>query len=204
MSQPQWPGNPPGAGRRVPPHQQPPQRGPVPPPGSSRRPAPPPAQQSLRGQLPPPPPPSSSEEAPQRPGAVLAAAALGGVTALVVLGVAVHTLVAGLAGASGGGEVAVVLLALIVGSVGAAHALGVYRLLHPRSPDTGTMALAGWTTVAVTGFGVVRSVRGRGDGPDPLTLLVWGGLAAVVIALLVLITRPSVTRWVQARARGRG
>ncbi|RKT86243.1 hypothetical protein SAMN05421805_102139 [Saccharopolyspora antimicrobica] len=128
----------------------------------------------------------------------MAAAVLGGIVAVVVLGVAVYTLVVGLAGASGGGEIAVVLLAGIVGLVGVMHVLGVVRLLHQRFPHTGTMALAGGVTVAVTGFGVFRSIRGRGDGPDLTTMLVWVGLAAVVIAMLVLVTRPSVTRWVQA------
>ncbi|MFF5355708.1 hypothetical protein ACFY3T_23110 [Saccharopolyspora hirsuta] len=154
-------------------------------------------------------PPGGPQQAPppggpQRPGAVLAAVALGGIVALVVLGVAVYTLVAGFAGASGGGEIVVVLLAFIVGAVGAMHALGVYQLLHPRFPNTAMMAMAGWITVAVTGFGVFRSIRGRGDGPDLTTMLVWIGLAAVVITLMVLITRPSVTRWVQAvHARSR-
>ncbi|MER5392071.1 hypothetical protein [Saccharopolyspora sp. NPDC002686] len=116
----------------------------------------------------------------------------------MVLGVAVYTLVAGLAGASGGGEIAVVLLTLIVGAVGVMHVLGVVRLLHRLFPNTGTMAMAGWITVAVTGFGVFRSFLGRGDKPDLVTMLVWVVLAAVVIALMVLITRPSVTQWVQA------
>ncbi|MER7014613.1 hypothetical protein ABT324_24575 [Saccharopolyspora sp. NPDC000359] len=170
-------------------------------------------QQGPQGQVPSPQPrqdppgPGDPQQAPPssgRPGAVLAAAALGGAVALVVLGVAVHTLVAGLAGASGGGEVAVVLLALIVGSVGVMHALGVHRLLHPRFPNTAMMAMAGWITVTVTGFGVFRSIRGRGDGPDLTTMLVWVGLAVVVITLMLLITRPSVTRWVRAvHARSR-
>lgn len=147
-------------------------------------------------QRPAAPPPSGG--VPQRPGAVLTAAVLGGVVGLVVVGVAVYTLVVGLAGASGGGEIAVVLLAGIVGLVGVVHVLGVVRLLNPRFPSTGTMVLAGGVTVAVTGFGVFRSIRGRGDGVDLLTMLVWVGLAVVVIAMLVLITRPSVTRWVQA------
>ncbi|MEG9520173.1 hypothetical protein LZ318_41535 [Saccharopolyspora indica] len=146
----------------------------------------------------PVPAPPSSAGAPQRPGAVVAAAVLGSVVAVVVLGVAAYTLVVGLAGASGGGEIAVVLLAGIVGLVGVVHVLGVVRLLHRRVPNTATMALAAGVTVAVTGFGVFRSIRGRGDGPDLVTMLVWVGLAAVVIAMLVLITRPSVTRWVRA------
>lgn len=90
------------------------------------------------------------------------------------------------------------LLTFIVGAVGVMHVLGVVRLLNPRFPNTGTMAMAGWITVAVTGFGVLRSFLGRGDRPDLTTMLVWVVLAAAVITLMVLITRPSVTQWVQA------
>lgn len=142
--------------------------------------------------------PGSSQDGPSRPGAVVGAAVLGGIVAVVVLGVAAYTLVVGLAGASGGGEVAVALLAGIVGLVGVMHVLGVVQLLDQRFPNTARMAMAGGVTVAVSGFGVFRSIRGRGDSPDLTTMLVWVGLAVVVITLLVLITRPAVTRWVRA------
>jgi hypothetical protein len=136
-------------------------------------------------------------QAPQRPGAVLAAAVLGGLVALVIIGVAVYTLVVGWSGASGGGEIVVVLLAFIIGGVGALHALGVAGLLHPRFPGTARLAMAGWTTMVVVAFGVFRSVR-RLSGADLATLLVWIVLAAVVITLMVLITRPAVVQWVRA------
>ncbi|MCI2420427.1 hypothetical protein MOQ72_23550 [Saccharopolyspora sp. K220] len=153
---------------------------------------------------PPPQPPQAQygptpPQAPRRPGVVLAAAVLGGLVALIIVGVAVFTLVAGWSGASGGGEIVVVLLAFIIGGVGAMHALGVASLLHPRFPSTARMAMAGWTTMAVVAFGAFRSVRGLAEtGPDFATLLVWIVLAVVVITLMVLITRPAVAQWVQA------
>jgi hypothetical protein len=136
-----------------------------------------------------------------RPATVTAASVLGGLLSVVMLGTAIYTLVVGLAGASGGGEIVVLLLAFIIGGFGALVAIGVIALNHKRFPNPASLTMAAMFALGIIGLGVVRSFRFGGDGPELLAIVVWLCLAAVAVTLLVLLNRPSTTQWTKAVAQ---
>ncbi|GAA4834216.1 hypothetical protein GCM10025787_12380 [Saccharopolyspora rosea] len=141
----------------------------------------------------------TGDQPPPRPAAVLVAAALGGVVALALFGLALHVLVTGVGGATGAlSVIAVVLLACIVAGMAALYGIGLAGLLHRRFPNTAQLAMATWMTAVIVGVAMVRSARGWTDGSDgPLTFAAWT-VMLVVVALLVLMSRPAVVRWIQA------
>lgn len=146
------------------------------------------------------PQPAPTGDQPPRPAAVVAAAALGGIVALALCGLALYVLITGVGGASGAlSVVAVVLLACIVGGMAALYGVGLVGLLHRRFPNTAQLAMATWMTALIVGVAMFRSARGWTDGSDgPLTFAAWTVMLVIVVALLVLMSRPAVARWIRA------
>lgn len=130
---------------------------------------------------------------------MLVATVFGGAIALVLFGLAGYTLIVGWSGASGGGEIVVLLGAFIIAGVGVLYGLGAAALLHSKFPNPAPMKLAATGTALVVAFGAARAARAHTDGPGLGGLIGWVVLGAVVITMLVLLSRPSVTQWVQAR-----
>lgn len=135
---------------------------------------------------------------PPRPGVVTAMAALGGLVAAILLGTAVHLLATGWAESDGGGYIVVVLMALIVGGMGVLYGIGVASLFHKTFPNVLQLLMASWMTAAIAAIGLTRSFRRGGDGPDMTTALVWLVMGAIVVTLIVLMTRPGVKQWISA------
>lgn len=133
-----------------------------------------------------------------RPVPVLVATVFGGAIALALFGLAAYTLIVGWSGASGGGEIVVLLLAFIIAGVGVLYGLGAAALLHSKFPNPAPMKLAATGTALIVAFGATRAARVHTDGPGVAGLVGWVVMGLVVITLLVLLSRPSVKQWVQA------
>ncbi len=130
---------------------------------------------------------------------MIVAVVFGGAIAVALFGLAGYTLIVGWSGASGGGEIVVLLLTFIIAGVGLLYGLGSAALLHSKFPNPAPMKLAASGTMLIVAFGTARASRALTDDPGLGDLIGWVVLGAVVITMLVLLSRPSVKHWVQAR-----
>ena len=189
---PQWGGPPPPR----PPYQQQhrPQQQP-----QYRQPGYPPQGHQQQGypQQPPRPPHQQGPWLPPKPAQLTVLALLDWVLAVAMFLLAAFVVVSFLM--SGSTLLIGVLLAVVIGGIGALNALAALSINHPHFPNTLAAQMAGTFTALVLVIALMRSVR-RGVA-ELVPSLGSFALLLVCVASLVLATRPAVKQWIAAKHR---